>query len=74
MSRWAYQTSSIDRSANSRIVSRYDRAARRTIRARSLLVRPLSRPAISRLAASRLTSHSHGPGAVSSKSFTSKTR
>ena len=35
---------------------------------------PFSRPAISRLAASLLTSHSHGPGAVSSKSLTSKNR
>src|SRR5215204_6616216 len=32
------------------------------------------RPATSRLVASRLTSHSHGPGAVSSKSLMSKTR
>jgi hypothetical protein len=31
--------------------------------------RPTSRPAISTLAAIRLTSHSHGPGSVSSKSF-----
>ena len=30
--------------------------------------------AISKLAASRLTSHSHGPGRVSSKSLMSKTR
>ena len=30
---------------------------------------PTSRPAISTLAAIRLTSHSHGPGSVSSKSF-----
>ena len=35
---------------------------------------PLSRPATVRLAASRLTSHSNGPGRVSSKSLTSKTR
>ena len=33
-----------------------------------------SRPAISKLAARRLTSHSQGPGRVSSKSLTSKTR
>jgi hypothetical protein len=45
-----------------------------TISRRSLPENPLSRPATSRLAASRLTSHSHGPGRVSSKSFTSKTR
>ena len=41
---------------------------------RSLPANPLPRPATSRLAASRLTSHSHGPGRVSSKSLTSKTR
>ncbi len=35
--------------------------------------RPRSRPHISMLAAKRFTSHSHGPGAVSSKSLTSKT-
>jgi hypothetical protein len=34
---------------------------------------PVSRPAISRLVASRLTSHSNGPGLVSSKSLTWKT-
>ena len=33
----------------------------------------MSRAAISMLAASRLTSHSHGPGSVSSKSLTSNT-
>ena len=35
--------------------------------------KPLSRAAISMLAASRLTSHSHGPGSVSSKSLMSNT-
>ena len=34
---------------------------------------PWSRAAISKLAARRLTSHSHGPGSVSSKSLMSKT-
>ena len=34
----------------------------------------LSRPATSMLAARRFTSHSHGPGRVSSKSFTSKSK
>ena len=34
------------------------------------LPKPLSRAATTMLAASRLTSHSHGPGNVSSKSFT----
>ncbi len=42
--------------------------------ARSLSVKPRSRPAMVRLAASRLTSHSQGPGRVSSKSLRSKTR
>ncbi len=41
--------------------------------ARSASVKPLLRPAIDRLAASRLTSHSHGPGSVSSKSLMSNT-
>ena len=40
---------------------------------RSLAVNPFARPATARLAASRLTSHSNGPGSVSSKSLTSKT-
>ena len=41
--------------------------------ARSFAANPLARAAISRLVASRLTSHSHGPGSVSSKSLMSKT-
>ena len=36
-------------------------------------VNPLLRAAMTTLAASRLTSHSHGPGSVSSKSFESNT-
>lgn len=43
----------------------------RTTEARSLALKPLARPAMTRLAASRLTSHSHGPGSVSSKSLMS---
>ena len=39
----------------------------------SLARKPLSRAAISMLTASRLTSHSHGPGSVSSKSLMSNT-
>ena len=35
----------------------------------SLVENPLSRPAMAKLAASRLTSHSHGPEQVSSKSL-----
>ena len=45
-----------------------------TIARRCLALKPLPRAATSRLAASRFTSHSHGPGTVSSKSFTSNTR
>ena len=36
-------------------------------------VKPLARDAMTTLAASRLTSHSQGPGSVSSKSLESKT-
>ena len=61
-------------SANRIIDSRYDRTVARTMRARSLSVKPLARPAMTRLAASRLTSHSQGPGSVSSKSLMSKSR
>ena len=37
-------------------------------------LKPLARPAMTMLAASRLTSHSQGPGSVSSKSLASNTR
>ncbi len=73
MSRWAYQTSSSGWSAKPRIAPRYPSAAARTILRRALAGNPLSRPATARLAASRLTSHSNGPGRLSSKSLTSKT-
>ena len=43
-------------------------------RCAGLRSKPRSRPAISKLAASRFTSHSNGPGSVSSKSLRSKTR
>ena len=39
--------------------------------ARSLPVKPFARPAMTKLADSRLTSHSQGPGSVSSKSLMS---
>ena len=42
-----------------------------TMARRSAGAKPRSRPMISKLAASRLTSHSHGPGRVSSKSLMS---
>ena len=45
-----------------------------TTRRRSEGEKPRSRPAISKLATSRFTSHSQGPGSVSSKSLMSKTR
>ena len=74
MSRCAYQTSRNGCPAKPRIAVRYASAAARTILRRALPGNPLSRPATARLAASRLTSHSNGPGRVSSKSLTSKTR
>jgi hypothetical protein len=74
MSRCAYQTFSIGTAANSRIASRYDRVARRTIWSRTVAENWFSRAATSKLAVKRLTSHSHGAGAVSSKSFMSKAR
>ena len=74
MSRCAYQTSRNGCPAKPRIAVRYAPAAARTILRRALAGNPLSRPATARLAASRLTSHSNGPGRVSSKSLTSKTR
>src|SRR6266702_2030733 len=57
-----------------RMAIRYLAAAARTMAMRPRLPMPLSLAAISRLAASRLTSHSHGPGSVSSKSLMSNTR
>ena len=72
-SRWEYQTSSVGAAANSRIALRYRAAAATATRRASAAAKPLSRPATTRLATSRLTSHSNGPGSVSSKSLTSKT-
>ena len=74
MSTCVYHTSMKVWSANPRIAVRYPSPAARVILRQSLAVNPLSRPATVRLAASRLTSHSNGPGRVSSKSLTSKTR
>ena len=71
-STWEYQTSKFDSVAIWRIASRYA-CPRPTIAwARTALGWPLVRPAITTLAASRFTSHSHGPGCVSSKSLQSK--
>ena len=70
----AYHTSRSRMPANWLIACRYRPTAVRTMSARALRPKPLSRPATDRLAASRLTSHSHGPGWVSSKSLTSNIR
>ena len=51
--------------AKRRIASRYERTAASTASRRAAGARSSSRPAIATLAASRLTSHSHGPGSVS---------
>ena len=72
-SRRAYQTSKFRIAANLRIASRYSRTVLRTARRVSFGVKSRSRPAISKLAARRLRSHSQGPGRVSSKSLTSNT-
>ena len=69
-----YQTPRLFIAANSRIASRYARTAVKTADRRTRSSKPRSLPAISKLAASRLTSHSNGPGSVSSKSLRSKTR
>jgi hypothetical protein len=72
-SAWAYHTSNVSTPAKPRIARRYAATAARTMRRRSFSEKLLLRAAISRLVASRLTSHSHGPGNVSSKSLTSNT-
>src|SRR5690348_7097214 len=55
-----------------RIRSRYSATPAMTMARRPAGENPRSRPMISILAARRLTSHSHGPGRVSSKSLMSK--
>ena len=70
----SYQTSSEGIVAYSAICFRYDRTAARTALARSLELEPAERPATSILVVSRLRSHSHGAGSVSSKSLISKIR
>ena len=65
----SYQTSRWLMRAKPRIASRYSRTQSRTSCSRRFGGKPMSRPAISTLAAIRLTSHSHGPGSVSSKSL-----
>jgi len=67
----AYQTSSSPIAANRGIASPYERTAASTASLRSVRAKLRSRPAISKLVARRLTSHSNGPGSVSSKSLRS---
>jgi hypothetical protein len=69
-----YQTSRLVMLAICRIAWRYTRPRLNTASARTVLEKPRSRAAITKLAASRFTSHSHGPGNVSSKSLQSNTR
>jgi hypothetical protein len=61
-------------SANRLIDSRYDFAPPQAARSASTSVRPIVRAATTTLVSRRFTSHSHGPGNVSSKSLRSKTR
>jgi hypothetical protein len=66
-----YQTSRLRIDANSRIAVLYSPTDAVITCARSAFAKPLFRPAMARLAARRFTSHSHGPGRVSSKSLMS---
>ena len=70
-SMWAYHTSRLRIAAACAIRARYSATPAATIPRRAAGSNPRSRPAISKLAASRLTSHSQGPGSVSSKSLMS---
>ena len=56
-----------------RMACRYTRPSPTTASVRTLFENPRWRPATTMLAARRLTSHSQGPGCVSSKSLQSKT-
>ncbi len=69
----AYQTARLSIPAKVRIAWRYWAAHSSTTWSASPGEKPLSWEAIMRLAASRLTSHSQGPGSVSSKSLMSNT-
>ncbi len=68
-----YQTSMSRISPKRHIHFRYDSMVLIVAARLADALKPLPRPATTTLAASRLTSHSHGPGSVSSKSFASKT-
>ena len=72
-SRRAYQTARLPIAAKRRIAVRYSRTPAVTAARRLPGLRSCWRQTISTLVAMRLTSHSHGPGSVSSKSLTSKT-
>ena len=73
MSRCAYQTSRFFIAAKRAIAVRYSSTVSSTTRSCAFAEKPLSWAAMSMLTASRLTSHSHGPGSVSSKSLMSNT-
>ena len=60
-------------SANPAMALRYSPAAAARTTSHCARVNRRCRPATSKLVTSRLTSHSKGPGSVSSKSFRSKT-
>ena len=68
----AYQTSMLRIAPNSCIASRYERPTVALIFSRVLSSKPRSRPATAKLATRRLTSHSNGPGRVSSKSLSAE--
>src|SRR5271157_4087714 len=67
-----YHRSSTFISANSAMCSRYDLTQPRTASLATDSLRPLSRQAITILAARRLRSHSQGAGSVSSRSLRAK--
>src|SRR5580765_3313484 len=69
----AYQVSSTDISAKWAIDVRYEATVDAADRRASFGSRPSHRAARTKLVASRFTSHSNGPGRVSSKSVMSKT-
>ena len=60
-SMWEYHTARLVMAANSCMPERYSPSRASSTVVRSLVENPLSRPAMAKLAASRLTSHSHGP-------------
>ena len=72
-SRWWYQTFRLGAPARLSIAFRYSPMVAARIRRRSLRGQPHSRAPTAKLAARRFTSHSQGPGCVSSKSLMSKT-